>query len=68
MSHHLLAGYNNFMIKQKTVTTSQEREILGIIDDEAKQIGFGKLSIELIIKDGKIVRVEASSTKKEYKL
>lgn len=64
----MLAGYNNFMIKQKNATTSQEREILGIIDEEAKQIPFGILSVELVIKDGKIVRVETSTTKKQYKI
>lgn len=56
------------MIKQKNATTSQEREILGIIDEEAKQIPFGILSVELVIKDGKIVRVETSTTKKQYKI
>ena len=51
-----------------TIKTNQEQEILEIIREEAKQIPFGVLSISLLIKDGRIMRVEASTTKREYKI
>jgi hypothetical protein len=50
------------------IKTNQEQEILEIIRKEAEQIPFGVLSIALIIKAGRVMRIEASTTKKEYKI
>jgi len=45
-----------------------EKEIIDIITNECKFTPFGVLTLELIVKDGKVVRVEASTTKRCYKV
>ena len=50
------------------ILSGRERELLKIIRKEMKDIEFGVLTIDLIVKQEKIVRVEASTTKRAYKI
>ena len=52
----------------KEATTNKEKQILGIIDELRKDIAFGRITLELVITNSKIVLVEVQKTKKTIKL
>jgi len=61
-----MAKVNN--VELKNPTTNYERKILGIIEDARKDLEYGRISLEIVITNKKIVLVELESTKKTFKL
>jgi len=52
----------------KDPTSNHERRLLAIIDNERKNMSFGKIALEISIQNNKISVVEISSVKKTIKI
>jgi hypothetical protein len=55
-------------MKFKNPTSNYERQLLAIVEEYRQQIEFGKISVEITIKNGRLCLVELSSIKKTLKL
>lgn len=55
-------------IELKDATSNFERKILGLIEEQRKAIEYGRVNIELVITNGKVVLVELRSTQQTYKM
>lgn len=45
-----------------------EKAMLGFIIEEAARMGYGKLSIEVFVKDGKILHLESFQERKTFSI
>lgn len=48
----------------KEATTDTERAILGLIDEEAVKLRYGRLNIEVVIHNGKLTHIDCYTTKR----
>lgn len=55
-------------IELKDATSNWERKLLGILDEQKTNLRYGRINIDIVINNGKIVLVELQATKKTYKL
>jgi hypothetical protein len=55
-------------MKLKNPTSNYERQLLAIVEEYRNQIDFGKITLEISIKNNKLCLVEISSTKRTLKL
>jgi len=51
-------------VKLKEAETNFERAILGLIDEEAFKLGYGRLTIEVVIHNRKITHIDCATTKR----
>jgi len=65
MLHPPLKQINKMPLKE--AETNQEKQLLGLVDKEAKDIQYGKIEIDLTITGGKVVNVAVVKIKKNIK-
>lgn len=51
-------------IPLKEAETNTEKAILGLINDEANKLLYGRLNIEVVIHNGKITHIDSYTTKR----
>lgn len=48
----------------KEAENNFEKAILGLIEDEAKKLAYGRLTVEVIIHNSKVTHIDCYSTKR----
>lgn len=51
-------------IELKEAETNFERAILGLIDEEAKKLRYGRVTIDIIVHNSKITHIDSYTTKR----
>jgi len=65
MPVHTLKEINKIPLKE--AETNKEKQLLGLIDKEAKDIQYGKIELDITINGGNIVNVAVVKIKKNIK-
>ena len=55
-------------IKPKEAETKVERVILGFLSEEASHIGYGKLTLEVTVHNGKLTNIQATEVRRSFNL
>lgn len=51
-------------VQLKEAESNFEKAILGLIEDEAKKLGYGRLNIEVVIHNNRVTHIDCYSTKR----
>jgi hypothetical protein len=54
-------------MKLKNATSNHEKQLLAVLDENVKSINFGKIILEVSVRNNKICLVEVSAIKKTLK-
>lgn len=52
----------------KEADSNTEKKLLGVLDDQSKYIGHGKINLQIFVRDGRMERVEIIESRKSIKL
>lgn len=55
-------------IELKNASSNWERKLLGILDEQKTNLKYGRINIDVVVNNGKVVLVELQATKKTYKI
>ncbi len=55
-------------MKLKNPTSNYERQLLALVEEYRSKTDFGKITVEITIKNSKLCLVEISTTKKTVRL
>ena len=55
-------------IELKNASSNWERKLLGILDEQKTNLKYGRINIDIVVNDGKVVIVQLQATKKTYRI
>jgi len=55
-------------IELKNASSNWERKLLGILDEQKTNLKYGRINIDIVVNNGKVVLVELQATKKTYRI